>query len=116
MPTVQFHCRRRLAGWQPVASVGNQWNQLVTVGTNWQPVESVQRHGKLCKIHVKPYRTSILELIKLRLAVCKCAPVRVLHFAANQYEARRLGKFAGSEKHAPRTQFLFAQGCSTVNI
>jgi len=47
--------------------------------------------------------------------MCKCVPVRVLHFADNQYEARRLGEFAGSEKHA-RTRFLFSQGYSKVNI
>jgi hypothetical protein len=43
-------------------------------------------------------------------------PVHVLHFAANQYKARRLRKFAGSEKHAPHTRFLFSQDYSTVNI
>jgi hypothetical protein len=43
-------------------------------------------------------------------------PGRVLHFAANQYKARRLSKFAGSEKHAPHTQFLFSQDYSTVDI
>jgi hypothetical protein len=116
MPTVLFPGRQGSVGGQPVTGFGNLWNMLATGGISWQPVESVQRHGKLCKIHVKPPRISILELKKLCLAVCKCVPVRVLHFAANQYEARRLGKFARSEKHAPRTRFLFAQDCNTVNM
>jgi hypothetical protein len=36
--------------------------------------------------------------------------VCVLHFTYNnQYEARRLGEFAGSEKHAPRLVFIFSR-------
>jgi hypothetical protein len=42
-------------------------------------------------------------------------PVRVLHFADNQYEARRLGEFSGSEKHAMHPVFI-SQGYSKVNI
>jgi len=42
-------------------------------------------------------------------------PIRVLHFADNQYEARRLSKFAGSEKHAPHPVFI-SQGYSKVNL
>jgi len=57
MPTVQFHGRQQLAGWQPVASVGNRWNQLAPGGINWQPVKSVQRLEKLSEIHVKLHRT-----------------------------------------------------------
>ena len=65
MLNMQFHGRQQLAGWQQVASVGNQWNQLATGGINWQHVEAMQMHGKLYKIRVKPHRTSIMELIKL---------------------------------------------------
>jgi hypothetical protein len=36
-------------------------------------------------------------------------PARLLHFAATQYETRRFGAFAGSEKHAPQPVFIFTR-------
>jgi hypothetical protein len=48
-----------------------------------------------------PYKTP-----SNRWVVCKCVPVRVLHFVANRYEARRLGEFAGSEKHVLHPVFF----------
>jgi hypothetical protein len=36
-------------------------------------------------------------------------PVRVLHFADNQYETRHFGAFAGFEKHALHPVFIFSR-------
>jgi hypothetical protein len=81
-------------GWQPVEPVGTRWNQLATSEISAKAWKTLQN----------PCKTPSYWWV-----VCKCVPVRVLHFADNQYEARRLGEFAGSEKHAPHPVFIFSR-------
>jgi hypothetical protein len=118
MPTLQFHrlptdanpaVSRSAAvgglatsgiGWQPVEPVGTRWNQLATSEISAKAWKTLQN----------PCKTPSYWWV-----VCKCVPVRVLHFANNQYEVRRLGEFAGSEKHAPHPVFI-CQGYSEVNL
>ena len=87
-------------GWQPVEPVGTRWNQLATSEISAKAWKTLQN----------PCKTPSYWRV-----VCKCVPVRVSHFANNQYEARRLGEFAGSEKHAPHPVFIY-QGYSKVNL
>jgi hypothetical protein len=87
-------------GWQPVEPVGTRWNQLATSEISAKAWKTLQN----------PCKTPSYWWV-----VCKCVPVRVLHFANNQYEVRRLGEFAGSEKHAPHPVFI-CQGYSEVNL
>jgi len=107
MPTVQFHGRQQLAGWQPVASVGNRWNQLAPGGINWQPVKSVQRLEKLSEIHVKLHRTG-----GWCANVCQSA-----YYILRIINTRRV-VWANLQdlKNTRRTRFLFSQGYSKVNI
>jgi hypothetical protein len=107
MPTVQFHGRQQLAGWQPVASVGNRWNELAPGGINWQPVKSVQKLGKLFKIQVKPHRTG-----GGCATVCQSA-----YYILVIINTRRVDWANWQDlKNTRHTRFLFSQDCSTVNI
>jgi hypothetical protein len=65
---------------------------LATSGIGWQSVEPVgNRWNQLTtsEISAKAWET--------------------MQFEVNQYEARRLGEFAGSEKHAPHPVFIFSR-------